>query len=81
METYRFDFPLKVSPFDFIVHEVAFYPDGDNYFLYKLVKRNLNTNDHYIVNYLKRLGVKEFGYAGLRTATPLPCSMFPSIGL
>ena len=66
METYRFDFPLKVSPFDFIVHEVASYPDGDNYFLYKLVKRNLNTNDPYIVNYLKRLGVKEFGYAGLK---------------
>ena len=66
METYRFDFPLKVSPFDFIVHEVAEFPEGDNYFLYKLVKRNLNSNDPYIVGYLKSLGVRDFGYAGLK---------------
>ncbi|NPA13970.1 MAG: tRNA pseudouridine(13) synthase TruD [Aquificae bacterium] len=66
METLNFDFPLKVSPFDFIVQEVASYPEGENFFLYKLIKRNLNTNDPYIVGYLKSLGVRDFGYAGLK---------------
>ena len=66
MRKLKFDFPLKVTPFDFIVQEVAQYPEGENFFLYKLIKRNLNSNDPYIVGYLKSLGVKEFGYAGLK---------------
>ncbi len=66
MEVFNFDFPLKVTPFDFIVQEVADYPDGNNYFLYKLIKRNLNSNDSEIVNFLKSLGVREYGYAGLK---------------
>ncbi len=66
MERFVFDFPLKVSPFDFIVKEEAEFPEGDNFYLYKLVKRNLNTNDPQIVGYLRKLGVKDFGYAGLK---------------
>jgi tRNA pseudouridine13 synthase len=66
MQVFNFDFPLKVTPFDFIVREEADYPEGENFFLYKLVKRNLNTNDPYIVGFLKSLGVKDFGYAGLK---------------
>ncbi|NPB05894.1 MAG: tRNA pseudouridine(13) synthase TruD [Aquificae bacterium] len=66
METYRFDFPLKVSPFDFIVKEEATFPPGENYYRYLLIKRNLNTNDPFIVNFLKELGVREYGYAGLK---------------
>jgi tRNA pseudouridine13 synthase len=66
MQVFNFDFPLKVTPFDFIVQEVAEYPEGENYFLYKLVKRNLNSNDPEIVGFLKSLGVKEYSYAGLK---------------
>jgi len=66
MRKIKFDFPLKVTPFDFIVQEVAEYPDGENFYLYKLIKRNLNSNDPFIVGYLKSLGVKDFGYAGLK---------------
>ena len=71
MKVFVFDFPLKVTPFDFIVHEVAEYPEGDNYYLYKLIKRNLNSNDPLIVNRLKALGVSEYGYAGLKDRTAL----------
>ncbi len=43
---------------DFVVKEVASYQDGGNYFLYLLVKRNLNT---------KELSKKlQFSYAGLK---------------
>lgn len=66
MESFTFDFPLKITPFDFIVKEEAEYPEGENFFLYKLVKRNLNSNDPYIVQFLKDLGVKDYGYAGLK---------------
>ncbi|HIQ25723.1 MAG TPA: tRNA pseudouridine(13) synthase TruD [Aquifex aeolicus] len=66
LKTLTFDFPLKVTPFDFIVKEEGEYPEGENYYLYKLVKRNLNTNDPLIVNFLKELGVKDYGYAGLK---------------
>ena len=66
MEVFNFDFPLKVSPFDFIVKEEAEFPEGENFYLYKLIKRNLNSNDPYIVNFLKSLGVKDYGYAGLK---------------
>jgi len=66
MESYRFDFPLKAGPFDFIVKEEATHPEGENYFKYLLVKRNLNTNDLVILKKLKELGVKDYGYAGLK---------------
>jgi tRNA pseudouridine13 synthase len=66
MESFVFDFPLKATPFDFIVQEVAEFPEGENFFLYKLVKRNLNSNDPFIVGYLKSLGVRDYGYAGLK---------------
>ncbi len=66
METVRFDFPLKTSPFDFIVKEKATYEEGENFFLYLLVKRNLNSNDPEIISFLKREGVKVYGYAGLK---------------
>ncbi len=71
MRCLEFNFPLKVSPFDFIVKEVAEYPDGDNFFLYLLVKRNLSSNDPYIVSFLKSLGVKVYGYAGLKDRNAL----------
>jgi len=66
METFNFDFPLKATPFDFIVKEEAEFPEGENFYLYKLVKRNLNSNDPFIVGYLRNLGVKDYGYAGLK---------------
>ena len=66
METFNFDFPLKATPFDFIVKEEAEFPEGGNFYLYKLVKRNLNSNDPFIVGYLRSLGVKDYGYAGLK---------------
>ena len=43
---------------DFVVKEVASYPNGENHFLYLLVKRNLNTKE-----LSKKLG---FSYAGLK---------------
>lgn len=43
---------------DFVVKEVASYPDGENHFLYLLVKRNLNTKE-----LSKEIG---FNYAGLK---------------
>ena len=66
MKSFDFDFPLKVTPFDFIVKEVSDFPEGDNFFLYKLVKRNLNSNDPYILDFLRSLGVRDYGYAGLK---------------
>ena len=55
-----FNWEVKERPEDFIVSEVASFPikDTGKYFLYRLVKRNLNTND-----LAKLLG---FRYAGLK---------------
>ncbi len=55
-----FDWKVKEKPEDFIVSEVAQYPidDKGKFFLYRLVKRNLNT-----IDLSKKLG---FRYAGLK---------------
>ncbi|SNZ02169.1 tRNA pseudouridine13 synthase [Persephonella hydrogeniphila] len=65
MKKVVFNWDIKEKPEDFIVKEIASFDisDNGNYYLYQLIKRNMNTQD-----VVKRYG---FGYAGLKDKNAL----------
>ncbi len=60
-----FSWDVKEKPEDFVVSEVASYPISDDgrYFLYRLIKRNINTGD--------LASIYKFRYAGLKDKNAL----------